>query len=45
MALHNHTLKFFLKKEAKAKTQGLPIYARIVYDRKKAEFFLSFVKG
>jgi integrase/recombinase XerD len=41
MSLHNHSIKFFLKKEAKAKVQGLPVYARITYDRKKAELFIG----
>lgn len=32
------TVKFFLYKKVKNKDKGFPVYARIRYDRKKAEF-------
>jgi len=39
MSTKNCTIKFFLKSPPKSNPQAASIYCRIIYDRKKAEFF------
>ena len=39
MSTKNCTIKFYLKNPSKNNPQAAPIYCRITYDRKKAEFF------
>ena len=41
MMRHNHSIRFFLKTTAKAKSNGFPVYARLICNRQKAEFFIG----